>query len=146
LGQESLADKIEYVAKTQGDGAGFDILSFEPDGTDRFIEVKTTKYGKYSPFFITANELKFSERNQKHYHLHRIFQFRNDPHLFSVPGSVEKNFFLYRHGMLFSRMLQPSQPARRAVGASGLRFSIMPGTKKYFGITRRSETMDNFLS
>jgi len=93
-GKDSLADKIDHVAETQGDGAGFDILSFEPDGRDRLIEVKTTKYGRYSPFFISANELSFSEQHAKNYHLHRIFQFRDDPHLFSLPGPVEKNFIL----------------------------------------------------
>lgn len=93
-GKDYLADKIEHVAKTQGDGAGFDIHSFEPDGSDRFIEVKTTKYGKYSPFFVSANELMFSESHAENYHLHRIFQFRDDPRLFSLAGSVEKNFIL----------------------------------------------------
>lgn len=94
LGKESLADKIEHVALTQGDGAGFDIRSFEADGSDRFIEVKTTKYGKHSPFFISAKELRFSEKHQDDYHLHRVFQFRNDPHLFSLPGAVSENFIL----------------------------------------------------
>lgn len=94
LGKESLADKIEHVALTQGDGAGFDILSYEANGSDRFVEVKTTKYGKHSPFFISSNELRFSEKYQENYHLHRIFQFRNDPHLFSLPGSVSNNFIL----------------------------------------------------
>ena len=93
-GKDSLADKIEHVAQTEGDGAGFDIRSYEADGSDRFIEVKTTKYGRYSPFFVSANELRFSESHAKNYHLHRIFQFRDNPRLFSLPGSVEKNFIL----------------------------------------------------
>jgi hypothetical protein len=42
LGKESLADKIEHVAETQGGGAGFDVLSFEANGSDRFIEVKSS--------------------------------------------------------------------------------------------------------
>ncbi|WP_347992233.1 protein NO VEIN domain-containing protein [Escherichia coli] len=29
------------MSDTQGDGAGFDILSFEEDAHERFIEVKT---------------------------------------------------------------------------------------------------------
>lgn len=94
LGKESLADKIEHVAETQGDGAGFDVLSFEANGSDRFIEVKTTKYGKFSPFFVSANKLRFSENNHDNYHLYRAFQFRDDPRLFSLPGSVKKNFIL----------------------------------------------------
>jgi len=93
-GKDSLADRIEHVAQTEGDSAGFDIRAFEADGSDRFIEVKTTKFGRYSPFFVSANELRFSESHAKNYHLHRIFQFRDDPRLFSLPGSVEKNFIL----------------------------------------------------
>jgi len=94
FGKEALAEKIEHVAKTQGDGAGFDILSFEPNGADRYVEVKTTKYGRYSPFFVSANELDFSEKHQANYHLHRVFQFRDDPRLFTLPGSVKSNFIL----------------------------------------------------
>ncbi len=94
LGKDSLADKIEHVAETQGDGAGFDIRSYDANGSDRFIEVKTTKYGKHSPFFVSANELRFSEKHCSDYHLYRVFQFRNDPHLFSLPGSVKENFIL----------------------------------------------------
>lgn len=94
LGKDSLADKIEHVAKTQGDGAGFDIQSFEANGSDRFIEVKTTKYGKHSPFFVSSNELMFSETHHDNYHLYRAFQFRDDPRLFSLSGSVKKNFIL----------------------------------------------------
>ncbi|MDQ6965397.1 MAG: DUF3883 domain-containing protein, partial [Mariprofundaceae bacterium] len=75
-GKETLADQIEHIAQTEGDGAGFDIRSYELDGSDRFIEVKTTKYGRYSPFFVSANELRFSESHATNYHLHRIFQFR----------------------------------------------------------------------
>ncbi len=50
-GKESLADKVEQISVTVGPSAGFDILSFEKDGTDRFVEAKTTKYGKSTPFF-----------------------------------------------------------------------------------------------
>ena len=42
-GQDRLAGRIEHVAQTRGDGDGFDILSFEPSGAERLIEVKTTK-------------------------------------------------------------------------------------------------------
>jgi hypothetical protein len=38
-GQKRLADKIEHVARTRGDGEGYDILSFEESGHERLIEV-----------------------------------------------------------------------------------------------------------
>lgn len=49
-GKDSLADRIEQVSSTVGPSAGFDILSFEENGSDRYIEAKTTKYGKNTPF------------------------------------------------------------------------------------------------
>jgi hypothetical protein len=42
-GRDDLADRVEWVAETCGDGIGFDVLSFsETDGAEKFVEVKTT--------------------------------------------------------------------------------------------------------
>jgi len=41
-GRTDLAERIRWVSHVDGDGAGYDILSFDPDGNDRLIEVKTT--------------------------------------------------------------------------------------------------------
>lgn len=87
-GKENLADKIERVSETKGDWLGFDILSFEEDGTDRYIEAKTTRYGKSIPFFITPNELAFSERKSRHYQLYRVFNYRQSPELFILKGNM----------------------------------------------------------
>lgn len=88
-GRESLAEKIEQVSVTVGPSAGFDVRSFEEDGTDRFIEAKTTKYGKSTPFFITPNELRFSQNHASRYHLYRLFSFRETPRMFTLSGQVE---------------------------------------------------------
>ncbi len=42
-GQLDLEPKIEWVSQTRGDGAGYDIKSFDSTGTEILIEVKTTK-------------------------------------------------------------------------------------------------------
>lgn len=89
-GKENLADRIEQVSATRGPVAGFDVLSLELDGTDRYIEAKTTKYGRSTPFFITANEVAFSLRNAARYHLYRVFGFRRAPRLYTLIGSVEQ--------------------------------------------------------
>ena len=94
LGKENLADRVERISETEGDQAGFDILSFEESGRDRYIEVKTTKYGKQTPFFISSNELDFSKQNSEKYHLYRLFQFRKEPKLFTLQGYLENNFRL----------------------------------------------------
>jgi len=51
-----LLKKIRWVSQDEGDGAGYDILSFEPDGRERLIEVKTTNGAARTPFFLSENE------------------------------------------------------------------------------------------
>jgi len=89
-----LSEKVEHIAVTQGDGAGFDIHSYNPDGSDKFIEAKTTRFGQYTPFFATRNEVGFSARNREYFWLYRVFQFQETPKLFVIHGSLEDNFQL----------------------------------------------------
>jgi hypothetical protein len=89
VGNEYLADRVEQVSVTVGPHAGFDIRSFESDGSDRFIEAKTTKYGKNTPFFVTPNELKFSREHCSNYFLYRLFKFRDTPRMFALHGHLE---------------------------------------------------------
>ena len=93
-GRDRLAGDVEHVGSTRGDHEGFDILSFENDGRERLVEVKTTGFGRYTPFFVTANELTVSQREANAYHLYRVFAFRKQPGLFIVPGSLDHSFDL----------------------------------------------------
>lgn len=93
-GHEALSDRVEHVAVTQGDGLGFDVLSFDPDGSERFIEVKTTAYGRETPFYATENEVSFSRQEGARYHLYRPFQFRRDARLFTLTGPLEERCHL----------------------------------------------------
>lgn len=92
LGQ--LADKVTHSAQTHGDGLGYDVLSFEPDGTERYIEVKTTAFGESTPFYISANELRFARSQPARFKLCRVFDFRATPRLFELSGPVENHVFL----------------------------------------------------
>ncbi len=94
VGKEGLSDRIEQVSATLGPSAGFDIRSFEEDGSDRFIEAKTTKYGKSTPFFVTPNELRFSRQNSNRYFLYRIFRFGEAPRLFALRGRLDERCIL----------------------------------------------------
>lgn len=88
-GKETLADRIEWVSRDQGDGLGFDILSKNLNGTDKYIEVKTTKLSKETPFFFTSNELIFSIRNEANFHLYRIYDFSLQPKMFNLNGRYD---------------------------------------------------------
>ena len=94
LGEHKLADKVDHVAKSKGDGLGYDVLSFDPDGRERFIEVKTTTFGKATPFFVSRSELALSKGAREQFHLYRLFEFRSAPRLFDLKGS------LYEHCVL----------------------------------------------
>lgn len=60
-GRDDLARKVRWVSEEDGDGAGYDIASFEQDGQSRLIEVKTTNGWDRTPFHITRNELAVAE-------------------------------------------------------------------------------------
>lgn len=90
-GKDQLARNIEQVSKTVGDHAGYDIHSYHTDGRDRFIEVKTTRYGQYTPFYISSGEVRFSKAHADSYHLYRVFGFRKRPRLFTLRGEIGKH-------------------------------------------------------
>ena len=94
LGKPKLADRVEPVSRTRGDGLGYDIRSFETSGEDRFIEVKTTGFGKDTPFYVTRTELRFSVESALQFHLYRLFQFRKEPKMFSLNGALDKTCVL----------------------------------------------------
>ena len=86
-GQKRLAERIDHVA-AKADGHGFDILSFETDGRERLVEVKTTRFGQMTPFFASNNEVEVSEKRSVEYHVYRLFDFSKKPRLFLLNGSM----------------------------------------------------------
>lgn len=93
-GHRHLAERIEHVAQTQGDGLGYDILSFEPDGRERLIEVKTTSFGAMTPFFASKREVNLSQDQAESFNLYRVFKFRASPQVFVLPGSLRDSCIL----------------------------------------------------
>ncbi|MBP6597288.1 MAG: DUF3883 domain-containing protein [Arenimonas sp.] len=94
IGRKKLSDRVEHVSRTKGDGLGYDILSFEESGKESFIEVKTTSSSSLTPFFISANELRFSKQFDEQFRLARVFDFRDLPKMYFVNGSVDAAFIL----------------------------------------------------
>ena len=56
-GRGDLADRVRWTARDDGDGLGYDVLSYGADGRERYIEVKTTALGAQTPFYISSAEL-----------------------------------------------------------------------------------------
>jgi Domain of unknown function (DUF3883) len=89
-GHERLAAKIEHTSCVRGDHEGYDVLSFEESGAERLIEVKTTKYGIETPFYVTRNEVAVSETHAARYQVYRLFAFRKAPRLYTLPGAIRE--------------------------------------------------------
>ncbi len=94
-GRDDLARQVDWVADTIGDGLGYDVRSFEPaDAAELFVEVKTTRRGKYHPFHVTATELACSEDVPKKFRLYRVFAFGPEAKLYRLRGSLSQNCHL----------------------------------------------------
>lgn len=69
-----VAKEIVHSSVTEGDGLGYDILSYDNNGI-RHVEVKTTKNGVDTPFYMTYNEKMFIELHVDTYWLYRVYNF-----------------------------------------------------------------------
>lgn len=94
LGLDSLADKVRWTAVQDGDGFGYDIASFEPDGRERLIEVKTTNGWERTPFYLTRNELDVANDCSDHWHLLRVWNFAKQPRAFALRPPLESHVAL----------------------------------------------------
>lgn len=89
-GRQDLADLVRWVARSDGDGLGYDIASFRPTGAPRLIEVKTTNYGPLTPFHITRWEVDVSRRQAESYSLFRVHGFARDPRIYVLEGAMDE--------------------------------------------------------
>lgn len=93
-GKANLAAQIAHVSIERGDGLGYDVLSFEENSREMLIEVKTTKYGEYTPFYVSRNELEVSKQEAASYHLYRVHSFGALTRVFSRKGALDGAFIL----------------------------------------------------
>ena len=93
-GTPELFERVDWVSDHLGDGAGYDILSYDSTDRPRYIEVKTTHGAHASPFILSRNELDFSKEAGDAFHLYRVFQFRAGPRLYILRGDVSAQMHL----------------------------------------------------
>ncbi len=95
-GRNDLAARVEHVALSDS-AAGYDILSFELDGSEKFIEVKTTTGPASTSFYISENEVNVSRQLQELYWLYRVHSYsreKNSAAFYVKNGDVSKGFEL----------------------------------------------------
>jgi hypothetical protein len=93
-GRTDLANNIRWVSEVDGDGAGYDIRSFDVDGGERLIEVKTTNGWERTPFQITRNELAVADAHRSDWWLMRLWNFAREPQAFELRPPLEAHVSL----------------------------------------------------
>lgn len=83
-GRPDLARSVVWESEENGDGAGYDIESFTPEGRPRLVEVKTTNGWQRSPFHITRNELAVADERGSEWCLFRVWNFAREPKAFEL--------------------------------------------------------------
>lgn len=74
-GRKDLAAKVFATRNIAGNAERFDVLSYDKEGHEKYIEVKTTKGDLDNIFFISENEVEFSEQYKDNYYLYRVYNF-----------------------------------------------------------------------
>jgi hypothetical protein len=103
-GRPDLASKVDWVSQSEGDGLGYDILSFDSNGKTRLLEVKTTNGWEGTPFFISENERALSEEQPEEFRLVRVYNFLDAPKAFEIHPPLDETLSLkatnYRASLL----------------------------------------------
>lgn len=92
-GMHDEAAKVDIVK----DGKGYDVFSFDENGNEKFIEVKTTNGNEYAPFFLSENEIDFLRLHRNQYCIYRIYNFdeeNNFAEFYELNGDIERQLLM----------------------------------------------------
>lgn len=84
LDRSDLALRVRWVAAEDGDGAGYDVLSFDPTGRERLLEVKTTNGSARTPFFLSRNERSLATERSADWCIYRVHLFSAGARIFTI--------------------------------------------------------------
>lgn len=87
--RSDLARKVRWVAAEDGDGAGYDVLSFEANGRESLIEVKTTNGSARTPFYLSRNEREVAAERPQDWRIYRVHLFAQGPRVFTIAPPLE---------------------------------------------------------
>ena len=94
IGRRDLSQKVRWVAQEDGDGAGFDVLSFAPSGRELLLEVKTTNGSARTPFYLTRREAIVASERPGDWSIYRVHLFAKTPRIFTISPPLDKSIRL----------------------------------------------------
>jgi len=108
-----LLKKLRHVSK-EDDTLGYDIESYELDGTPRYVEVKATIGPIETRFYLTANELLCAQDKGSQYVLLRVSQLSDNPKCceirFPFEGKLSLTPTIYAVGFSAGDILNSEDP------------------------------------
>jgi hypothetical protein len=69
------------------------VQSFETDGNERLLEIKTTCGNERTPFWISKRECDVAAEKRDIYRVRRVFHFRNEK-MFDIAPPLEARLLL----------------------------------------------------
>ena len=90
IGKRELANKVKWVSK-EDDSLGYDILSFEEDGEEKYIEVKSTNQSENcnANFLISSNQYSKAKRI-KNYYFYIVFKAKGkEPRVWKIKDPLQ---------------------------------------------------------
>jgi len=88
LDRSDLANKVKMISELDCT-AGFDILSYFDDGSEKYIEVKSTT-GNLNNFYLTINEFKVARELKESYYIYKVNNLYINPYIRKVVNPAEK--------------------------------------------------------
>lgn len=87
IGRKDLAQRVRHVSVEDGDGLGYDVLSFFENGREKYIEVKSTTVSLTSSFNLSRNELSFLQEHISDAFIYRVLITRDTPQIIAYSAT-----------------------------------------------------------
>ena len=95
IDRRDLAAPVCWKARDDGDGCGYDVLSFDGIGDEanreRWLEVKTTNGSAATPFYNTRNELHVSEQRPDAFRICRLYDFQKQVRAYCLTPPLDRH-------------------------------------------------------
>lgn len=88
-GRRDLAKEMDWPADRGEDHRGYDIRSFESDGEERLLEIKTTNGHARTRFWLSRIQCEVATQNPSTYRVRRVFHFRNGAEMFDIKPPLD---------------------------------------------------------
>lgn len=93
-GRRDLAKEMDWPADRSEDHRGYDIRSFESDGEESLLEIKTTNGHARTRFWLSRTQYEVAAQNPSTYRIRRVFHFQNGAEMFDIRPPLDGGLWL----------------------------------------------------